>query len=52
METHYQKEKYLNENSEEKDLKNLDSHLPEWVKRFVELYTSDIKYKILKKDSN
>ncbi len=50
METHYQKEKY--QNAQKKDLKNLNTHLPEWVQRFVELYTSDLKYKISEKDSN
>lgn len=51
MEKHYQKEKYQNE-AREKNLKNLNSHLPDWVMRFVELYTSDLKYEIVDKDSN
>lgn len=50
MEKHYQ-ENYVKEQIKEKYLKDLNAHLPEWVKKFVELYTSDLKYKI-RKDLN
>lgn len=36
--TYYQKEKYLN---------NFNSHIPEWAKMLVELYTSPLKYKMI-----
>lgn len=49
METYY--EKKVKEQIREKYLKDLNSHLPLWVKKFVELYTSDLKYRI-KKDLN
>jgi len=48
MENHYQELKYQ-KNKGELYLKDLNAHLPEWVKRFVELYTSDLKYKIKEK---
>jgi len=32
----------------EKYLKDLNAHLPDWIKQFVSLYTSDLKYKIKK----
>ena len=51
MDTHYREEKYRDEMSTQR-LKDLKAHLPEWVKRFVELYTSDIKYEIREKASN
>jgi hypothetical protein len=40
-----------NQQVREKYLKDLNAHLPEWIKQFVNLYTSDLKYKI-KKDFN
>ena len=42
---YYQKEKQISE----KYLKDLNAHLPNWIKKIVELYTSDLKYKINKK---
>lgn len=48
METYYREEKYRNEMSG-KQLKDLNAHLPEWVKQFVELYTSDLKYEMKRK---
>lgn len=45
METHYQKD-YVKEQIKEKYLKDLNAHLPEWVKKFVELYTSALKYRM------
>lgn len=45
METHYQKN-YVKEQIREKDLKEINAHLPEWIKKFVDLYTSDLKYRI------
>jgi len=33
----------------ENNLKDLNSHLPEWTKVLVELYESDLKYKIKRK---
>jgi hypothetical protein len=37
-----------NYQSREKYLKDLNAHLPDWIKQFVALYTSDLKYKIKK----
>ena len=48
METYYREEKYQSEMSG-KQLKELNAHLPEWVKRFVELYTSELKYEMRRK---
>jgi hypothetical protein len=36
------------EEMKEKYLKDLNAHLPDWIKEFVSLYTSDLKYKIKK----
>ncbi len=52
MESYYRDGKYQNNMVSEKHLKDLNAHLPEWVKRFVELYTSDAKHRISEKDSN
>ena len=52
METYYQEKKYEKELTSESYLKDLNAHLPEWVKQLVELYTSDLKYRIKQKDSN
>jgi len=40
---------YESEQIQEKYLKNLNTHLPGWVKKFVEFYTSDLKYKMIYK---
>ena len=42
METYYREEKYRNE-MRENSLKDLNAHLPEWVKQVVKLYTSDMR---------
>ena len=41
----YEKEKYTGQ----KDLKELNDHLPDWIKKIVALYTSDLKYEIKKR---
>ena len=41
---------YESEQIQEEYLKNLNTHLPGWVKKFVELYTSDLKYKMIYKN--
>lgn len=44
---YYRKENHLEERLlKEKYLKDLNSHLPQWAKKLVELYISDFKYKI------
>jgi hypothetical protein len=50
MERHYEKIN-TQEIVKEEYLKDINAHLPSWVKKLVELYTSDLKYKI-KKDLN
>ena len=50
---YYRKENHLGERiPKEEYLKDLNSHLPQWVKKLVQLYTSDLKYKIMQKDPN
>ena len=51
MDTYYREEKYQSKMSG-KHLKDLNAHLPEWVKRFVELYTSGLKREMREKASN
>ena len=46
---YYEKNK---EQFREKYLKDLNAHLPDWIKQFVSLYTSDLKYKIKKALNN
>jgi len=48
MAEQYYQSNYVKERMQEKYLKDLNAHLPDWIKKFVEIYTSDLKYKIKK----
>jgi len=52
MEEQYYQSNHVKEQVREKYLKDLNAHLPDWIKQFVSLYTSDLKYKIKKALNN
>ena len=51
MTEYYGKKKTEEFISGEMYLKDINLHLPEWVRKFAEIYTSELKYKI-RKDLN